>query len=96
MRLNMPKTTMNLRVDDKLKKNAENIVSQLGISMAGAITIYLKAIVREKGIPFSITLEGKKSKKYEPGFSKNKEEEDDESGDDLIDQEAIKNAIDKL
>jgi DNA-damage-inducible protein J len=47
----MPKTTMNLRIDSKLKKNAENIVSQLGISMSSAIALYLRAIVREKGIP---------------------------------------------
>ena len=71
----MPKTTMNLRLDSQLKKKAENVIDELGISMSAAITLYLKAIVREKGIPFPVTLEGKKKA---PSYrAKNEEVEPD-------------------
>jgi DNA-damage-inducible protein J len=92
----MSKTTMNLRVDSKLKKNAENIISELGISTSAAITLYLKAIVREKGIPFPVTIEGKK--KSVSSYRSRETEEDDILNDDdgVIDQESIKKAIDKF
>jgi len=45
---------MNLRIDAALKKNAENVVSDLGISMSAAIVLFLKAVVREKGLPFHV------------------------------------------
>ena len=86
---------MNLRIDSKLKKNAENIVSQLGISMSSAITLYLRAIVREKGIPFPVTLEGKKKA---PVYRSDEKEDlplqNDDEG--VIDEASIKKAIDKF
>jgi addiction module RelB/DinJ family antitoxin len=87
---------MNLRVDSKLKKSAENIISELGISTSAAITLYLKAIVREKGIPFPVTIEGKK--KSVSSYRSRETEEDDILNDDdgVIDQESIKKAIDKF
>lgn len=48
--------TINIRVDDALKNKTENILSELGLNMTTALTLYLKAIVRIKGIPFSIEL----------------------------------------
>lgn len=48
--------TINIRVDDALKNKTENILSELGLNMTTALTLYLKAIVRTKGIPFSIEL----------------------------------------
>jgi DNA-damage-inducible protein J len=93
----MPKTTMNLRVDDKLKKNAENIISQLGLSVSSAITLYLKAIVREKGIPFPVTIEGKK-KGAVSSYHRDRDDGLDSSSDEesVIDQDSIKKAIDKF
>lgn len=92
----MSKTTMNLRVDSKLKKSAENIISELGISTSAAITLYLKAIVREKGIPFPVTLEGKK--KGSSSYSKDIDEDEEisDSDDGVIDEASIKKAIDKF
>lgn len=48
--------TLNLRVNPDVKRNAENILSQLGIPMATAIDIYLKQIALVGGIPFSVVL----------------------------------------
>ncbi len=41
----MEKTmTLNLRVNPEVKKNAEEVLSQLGMSMSTAIDIYLRQI----------------------------------------------------
>lgn len=48
--------TLNLRINPKLKKQAESILSKLGIPMSVAIDMYLEKIVLYQGIPFEITL----------------------------------------
>ena len=57
--------TINLRVDEGLKKDAENIFSELGLGMTSAITIFLKAVVRNNGIPFSLEIPNKNPPKVE-------------------------------
>ncbi len=53
--------TINIRVDEKLKKQSEMIFDELGMSMTGAITIFLKAVVRTKSIPFSLEIPNKET-----------------------------------
>lgn len=53
----MEKTaTMNLRVNPNVKKQAEDVLAQLGIPMSTAIDMYLKQIFMTGGIPFPVTL----------------------------------------
>lgn len=53
----MEKTaTLNLRVDPKVKKQAEEVLRQLGIPMSVAINMYLNQISLTGGIPFAVTL----------------------------------------
>ena len=40
----------------KLKEDAEELYSELGMSLTTAFNIFLRQSVREKGIPFDITL----------------------------------------
>ena len=49
-------TSMNLRIDKTLKKDAETLFETLGINMTTAINIFLKQSVRDQGIPFQITV----------------------------------------
>jgi addiction module RelB/DinJ family antitoxin len=44
------------RIDTKLKDNAEEILSQLGISPSGAIQMFYSQIVMKKGIPFELRI----------------------------------------
>lgn len=44
------------RIDTNLKKNAEGILSQLGISPSSAIQMLYSQIVLNKGIPFDLRL----------------------------------------
>ena len=48
--------TINVRIDESLKGNAEKVLDELGLGMTSAITIFLKAVVRNKGIPFSLEI----------------------------------------
>lgn len=50
----MSKTTLNLRVDSDVKNRAESVLKDIGISMSAAVVLYLKAIYREKAIPFDL------------------------------------------
>lgn len=45
---------LNIRVDDTLKRQAETVLSDLGISLSTATTIFLKQVVRHNGIPFEL------------------------------------------
>ncbi len=46
---------INLRVDDDVKKKAEQACIELGLSMSTAINIYLVKLGREKRIPFEVS-----------------------------------------
>ena len=48
--------TLNLRVNQDVKKQAEEVLSQLGMPMSTAIDIYLKQISITGGIPFPVNL----------------------------------------
>ncbi|WP_304067721.1 type II toxin-antitoxin system RelB/DinJ family antitoxin [Megamonas hypermegale] len=50
-------TTINVRVNKNLKKETDAILSMLGLNTSVAINMFLNAIVRNNGIPFSLTLE---------------------------------------
>lgn len=45
---------VSFRIDDKIKKDAEQVCDDIGISMSAAITIYLKRLGKEKRIPFDL------------------------------------------
>ena len=53
----MPQTNINIRMDEQLKKQFDHLCSELGMNMTTAITIFAKAMVRQRGIPFDVSLE---------------------------------------
>lgn len=51
----MPKAaTITMRVDDKLKQQAEALCEEMGLTLSTAYTMLLKAIVRTRSIPFKL------------------------------------------
>jgi len=53
----MPKTSnVFARVEPELKEQSESILSQLGIPMSNAITLFLRQIVLSRGLPFEVKL----------------------------------------
>jgi DNA-damage-inducible protein J len=51
----MATTNMTMRVDENLKRKADELFTDLGMNMTTAVTIFLKQALREQGIPFSIS-----------------------------------------
>ena len=49
-------TTLNLRVNPTLKKDAESVLGRLGVPMSIAVDMFLNQVVLTGGIPFAITL----------------------------------------
>ena len=49
-------STINIRVDEELKRESEKIFNELGLGMTAALTIFLKAVVRNNGIPFTLEI----------------------------------------
>lgn len=49
-------TNLNIRMDKNLKKQAEELFAEFGINMTTAINMFLKQSVRQRGIPFELTL----------------------------------------
>lgn len=46
--------TTTLRIDDDLKRDSEVVLEDLGLSMSGAISIFLRQVVKQRAIPFVI------------------------------------------
>lgn len=51
----MATTTITIRMDENLKKQAELIFNDMGLNMTTAFTIFTKAVVRQNKIPFEIS-----------------------------------------
>ena len=48
---------VNVRIDDNVKKDAEDVLDEIGMPMTTAVIIFLKTVARERRIPFEITAE---------------------------------------
>ena len=49
----MSKTVM-IRIDDKLKKQAEEMLEEMGLNMTTYFTSSLEALIREQKVPFEL------------------------------------------
>ena len=53
----MAQTLVNFRIDEETKKQMEQICSELGITMSTAFNIFAKKVIREKRIPFDVSID---------------------------------------
>ena len=82
------KTVINIKADKEVKRRAQRVASELGLSLSTVINAYLKHFVREKEVQFSVAprmtselediLRGveadiKKGRNLSPAFSSAKE-----------------------
>ena len=51
----MAVSTFSVRMDEKLKKELDELCSQFGMNTSVAINIFARAVVRERRIPFEIS-----------------------------------------
>lgn len=45
---------ISLKIDDDVKRSAEQVCADIGMSLSTAINIYLKKLGRERRIPFEV------------------------------------------
>ena len=53
----MAQTSINIRTDEKLKKQFDEVCSELGLNLSTAINIFMKTVVRQNRIPFPLAIE---------------------------------------
>lgn len=52
----MAQSNISIRVNSILKKDFDKLCDELGVNMSTAITMFIKAAVREQRIPFALTI----------------------------------------
>lgn len=70
----MPQTLINFRIDETTKKQMEQICNELGITMSTAFNIFAKKVIREKRIPFDVSIDPFYSESNMKALSKSKKE----------------------
>ena len=50
-------TTLNIPMDNQLKAQLEEVLSELGMDVSTAVTIFARQVVRQGRIPFEISLD---------------------------------------
>lgn len=53
----MAQSSVTIRVDEALKRDFDSLCDQFGFSNTAAFTIFMKAVVRERRIPFEIKVD---------------------------------------
>lgn len=66
----MAQTLVNFRIDETTKKQMEQICSELGITMSTAFNIFAKKVIREKRIPFEVSIDPFYSESNKKALSK--------------------------
>lgn len=51
----MKSVNVTFRVDEEIKKQADALFSELGMSLSTAFNIFLRQAIREQGLPFAVT-----------------------------------------
>lgn len=49
-------TSVTIRMDSKIKEEAQGIFADLGMDMSTAINVFLKQTIRHRGFPFDLSL----------------------------------------
>jgi len=52
----MSTTSMNIRTDVEIKRQAEELFSELGLNMTTAVNMFLRQVVRNQAIPLELSL----------------------------------------
>lgn len=53
----MATTSMNIRMDSDIKRDAQQIFAELGMDMTTAVNIFLRQAIRQRGLPFEVKLD---------------------------------------
>jgi DNA-damage-inducible protein J len=48
---------VNIRIDDEVKAQADQLFAELGMNFSTAVTVFVKQSLRQGGLPFAVTAE---------------------------------------
>ena len=82
-------TNLSIRIDRDLKEEADQLFNALGMNLTTAITVFVRQAVRQKKIPFEITL-------YPEKEGKENIMKDAMAATERIWQNSVRNGTDKL
>lgn len=51
---NTKSVSITVQMDESLKKNFEEVLDDIGLSVSSAFTVFAKAVTKERKIPFSL------------------------------------------
>ena len=58
----MAQTSVNIRIDQDVKKQAEALFKLLGLNMSTAFNIFIRQAIRQKAIPFEVSIDNATAK----------------------------------
>ena len=67
-------TSMTIRVDKDLKSSFDKLCDQFGLSNTAALSLFMKAVVRERRIPFEIKADSEEENSRSPRRSGKEDE----------------------
>ena len=50
----MAQTTLNVRIDEDVKKELEEFCNEVGLNISVAVNMFAKAVIREQRLPFEV------------------------------------------
>ena len=53
----MSQTLVNFRIDENTKKEMEQLCDELGMNVTTALNIFIKKMIRERRIPFDVSVD---------------------------------------
>jgi DNA-damage-inducible protein J len=48
---------ISIRIDDTVKDDADKLFAELGLTLSGAVNIFVRQAIRQRAIPFVVTAE---------------------------------------
>ncbi|MCL2756829.1 MAG: type II toxin-antitoxin system RelB/DinJ family antitoxin [Coriobacteriia bacterium] len=52
----MAQTTINVRIDEEVKRGFEEFCSEVGLNVSVAINMFARVVIREQRLPFGVAL----------------------------------------
>ena len=50
----MAQTSLTIRIDEEIKRDAESLFNKIGLNLSSAINVFFRQAIREQSIPFEL------------------------------------------
>ena len=69
----MSQAVLNVRMDESLKNEFDSVCKEMGLNASSAINVFVKTVVRERCLPFTVRAAYKEQEGLEAFYSLRKE-----------------------